>query len=209
MADALSRLGDEVAAQQVCDAAYEELQNRDHPFSHALLDFSQTSLWLRQGQHERAAIRLRESLAACRHHDLNTMTPCIVGLLADALGQMGQVAEAEKLVHRALEDRAYQIAGLYSEFFLHYGLGRALAAAGRCAEALEHLSAAQVYAARYQQWGHEADAQLALGELAWQQGDAMVAQTHWDAAIRKASQCGMRRLEQHARSLKAALQPSQ
>jgi class 3 adenylate cyclase/tetratricopeptide (TPR) repeat protein len=209
LADALSRLGDEAAAQQVCDKAYEELRHREHPFSRALLDFSQTSLWLRQGQHERAATRLRESLAACRHHDLNTMTPCIVGLLADALGQMEQVAEAEMLVHRALEGRAHQIAGLYSEFFLHYGLGRALAAAGRSAEAQEQLSAAQDYAARYQQWGHEADAQLALGELAWQRGDAVAAQTHWDAAIRNASQCGMRRVEQHARDLKAALPPSE
>lgn len=205
LADALTRLGEEAAAQQVCDAAYEALRHREHAFSRALLDFSQTSLWLRQGQHQRAATRLRESLAACRQHDLNTMTPCILGLLADALGQMGEGAEAEKLVKRALQDRAYQIAGLYSEFFLRYGLGRALAGAQRCAEAQEQLSAAQTYAARYQQWGHEADAQLALGELAWQLGDARAAQTHWEAAMQGAKRCGMQRVEQRARDRIAAL----
>lgn len=204
-ADALARLGDEALAQQTCDRAYRELAQREHPFSRALLDFSQTSLWLRQGRHAEAAARLRETHTLCRQHDLLTMTPCIVGLLAEALGQIGGTDEARTLVEQALADKAYQIAGLYSEFFLRHGLGRALAAAGRHAEAQEQLQAARDYAERYEQWGHDADALLALGELALQRDDPDAAREYLIQAGEKAQRCGMRKVLQRVAELSAAL----
>lgn len=212
MADALARLGEEAAAQQACDRAYRELAQREHAFSRALLDFSQTSLWLRQGRHQEALARLRETHALCRVHDLPTMTPCIVGLLAEALGQAGGADEARTLVEQALTDKAYQIAGLYGEFFLRYGLGRAMLAAGRHAEALEQLTQARDYAERYEQWGHEADALLALGELAVQQGDLAAAREHLRRAGEQAGRCGMRkvllRVEELAGVLDGVQQPA-
>lgn len=204
-ADALARLGDEALAQQTCDRAYRELAQREHPFSRALLDFSQTSLWLRQGRHAEAAARLRETHTLCRQHDLLTMTPCIVGLLAEALGQIGGTDEARTLVEQALADKAYQIAGLYSEFFLRHGLGRALAAAGRHVEAQEQLQVARDYAERYEQWGHAADALLALGELALQRDDPEAAREYLSQAGEKAQRCGMRKVLQRVAELSAAL----
>jgi predicted ATPase/class 3 adenylate cyclase len=205
MADALTRLGEEEAAQRTCDRAYRELQQREHAFSRTLLDFSQASLWLRQGLFVPAVARLRETHALCRQNDLPTMTPCIVGLLAQALGHTGAADEARTLVEQALADKAYQIAGLYSEFFLHFGLGRAMAVAGMPDEALEHLLAARDYAERYQQWGHAADALLALGELALQHGQHASAREHLRRATEKAGLCGMRRVLQRAQELDAAL----
>lgn len=205
MADALARLGEETLAQQVCDAAYAELKSNEHPFSRALLDFSQTSLWLRQGQHERAARLLRQSHALCEQQDLPTMTPCIVGLLAEALGPIGLADEARQLVEQALKDKSYQIAGLYSEFFLRYGLGMALAASGQLDEAMEHLSVARAYAARYAQWGHEADALLAMGRVTARQGMVDQARNFLRAAHEGAAACGMVRVEQQARELAKGL----
>jgi predicted ATPase/class 3 adenylate cyclase len=205
MADALTRLGEEEAAQRTCDRAYRELQQREHAFSRTLLDFSQASLWLRQGRFAPAVARLRETHALCRQNDLPTMTPCIVGLLAQALGHTGAADEARALVEQALSDKAYQIAGLYSEFFLHFGLGRAMAVAGEHDEALKHLSAARDYAERYQQWGHAADALLALGELALQREQHALAREHLGHASEKAERCGMRRVLERAQQLAAAL----
>lgn len=205
MADALARLGEESLAQQVCDAAYAGLRVNEHPFSRALLDFSQTSLWLRQGQHDRAARLLRQSHALCEQQDLPTMTPCIVGLLAEALGPIGQADEARQLVEQALKDKSYQIAGLYSEFFLRYGLGMALAASDQLDEAMEHLSVARAYAARYAQWGHEADALLAMGRVTARQGLVDQARNFLRAAHEGAVACGMAGVEQQARELAAAL----
>jgi class 3 adenylate cyclase/tetratricopeptide (TPR) repeat protein len=200
-ADALARLGDEDEAQATCDRAYRELQQREHAFSRTLLDFTQASLWLRQGRHAQAAQRLRMTHQLCLQHDLLTMTPCIVGLLAEALGPSGGADEAQVLVERAIADKAFQIAGLYSEFFLRYGLGRTMAVCGRLDEAQAHLLAASVYAEDYEQWGHQADALLALGELALQRGDGVAAAAYLDKAGERARHCGMRKVLQRADAL--------
>jgi tetratricopeptide (TPR) repeat protein len=137
----------------------------------------------------------------CLQHDLLTMTPCIVGLLAEALGPSGGADEAQVLVERAIADKAFQIAGLYSEFFLRYGLGRTMAVCGRPDEAQAHLLAASVYAEDYEQWGHQADALLALGELALQRGDGVAAAAYLDKAGERARHCGMRKVLQRADAL--------
>ena len=80
-----------------------------------------------------------------------------------------------------------------------------MAAAGRHAEALEQLQAARDYAERYEQWGHDADALLALGELALQQGDPDTARDYLRQAGEKAQRCGMRKVLQRADELVATL----
>ncbi len=201
LADALARMGDTVAAQAVCDHAYRELQAQDHAFSRTLVDFSQTSLWLRQGLHAQAIPRLRETLVSCRQHDIHTMTPCIVGLLAEALGLAGEFDEAQVMVERTLADKSYLLAGLYSEFYLRYGWGVACATARQHAQAMAQFGAAQAHAARYEQWGHEADALLAMGEVAASAGDAAAALLHLEAARIGALACGMRGVAMRAQSL--------
>lgn len=205
LADTLSRLGDDAAAQQVCDQAYAELLQQDHAFSRTLVDFAQTSLWLRQGRYERAVHRLRDTLHLCREQDIPTMTPCIAGLLAEAIGHQGQLAEAQDMVQQTLADKSYQLAGLYSEFYLRYGLGQALAAAGRHGEAVEQFGAARVHAARYEQWGHEADALLAMGLQAVRLGQTDVARDFLAAARQGAAACGMSRVELRVQVLMATL----
>lgn len=204
-ADALARLGNEDEAQATCDRAYRELEQREHAFSRTLLDFTQASLWLRQNRHAEAARRLRQTHQLCQQHDLLTMTPCIVGLLAEALGPSGGADEAQGLVERAMADKAFQIAGLYSEFFLRYGLGRTMAVCGRPDEARENLLAANAYAEGYEQWGHQADALLALGELALQQGDPAAASQYLQLTSERARACGMRKVWQRAEALAARL----
>ena len=201
LADALARMGDAAAGQAVCDLAYRELDAQDHAFSRLMIDFAQTSLWLRHGQHLQAVGRLREDLALCRQHDIPTMAPCFVGMLAEALGRDGQLDEARVLVEDTLADKSYLFAGLYSEFLLRFGLGVAYATVGSDAEALAQLGAAQAHAARYQQWGHEADARLALAEVTLRCGDMAAARTHLAAALAGASACGMRGVEQRAGAL--------
>ena len=201
LADSLARLGQEDEAQEVCDLAYRELQEEDHAFSRTLVDFSQTSLWLRQGQCERAIAPLRETLASCRAHEIATMTPCIVGLLAEALGRTGEVDEARQMVEQALVDKSYQFAGAYGEFYLCYGLGMALAAARRYDQALRQLEAAQAHAARYEQWGHEVDAWIAMAEVAAHMGDTATALKHLKAAGSGAAACGMRGVAYRAQQL--------
>lgn len=205
LADSLARLGREEEAQEVCDRAYHELQDEDHAFSRTLVDFSQTSLWLRQGQCERAIAPLRETLANCRAHEIATMTPCIIGLLAEALGRTGQTDEAQQMVEQALGDKTYQFAGAYGEFYLCYGLGMTLATARRDEQALKQLAAAQAHAARYEQWGHEVDAWLAMAEVAARAGRSELALTHLKAAGAGAAACGMRGVEQRVRQLLAQL----
>lgn len=201
LADALARMGDTAAAQAVCDQAYRELQAQDHAFSRTLVDFAQTSLWLRQGLHAQAITLLRETLVSCRQHDIHTMAPCIVGLLAEALGLAGEIDEAQTMVEQALADKSYLLAGLYSEFYLRFGWGVACATAQRHAQALIQFSAAQAHAARYEQWGHEADALLAMGEVASAAGDTPAALLHLEAARKAAQACGMRDVTQRAQAL--------
>ncbi|MBA4265209.1 MAG: hypothetical protein C0453_09020, partial [Comamonadaceae bacterium] len=201
LADALARMGDTAAAQAVCDQAYKELQVQDHAFSRTLVDFAQTSLWLRQGLHAQAIPSLWETLGHCRQHDIHTMTPCIVGLLAEALGLAGECDEAQAMVEQALADKSYLLAGLYSEFYLRFGWGVACARAQRHAQALAQFGAAQAHAARYEQWGHEADALLAMGEVAARAGDTSAALVHLKAAQTGAQACGMRGVAQCAQVL--------
>lgn len=205
LADALARMGDTVAAQAVCDLAYRELQAQDHAFSRTLVDFAQTSLWLRQGLHAQAIPLLRETLVSCRQHDIHTMTPCIVGLLAEALGRAGASDEAQAMVEQALADKSYLLAGLYSEFYLRFGWGVACATAQQHAQALAQFSAAQAHAARYEQWGHEADALLAMAEVAASAGDTSVALLHLEAARKAARACGMQGVAQRAQALSGQL----
>jgi tetratricopeptide (TPR) repeat protein len=200
LADALARMGDKAAAQAVCDTAYRELQAQDHAFSRTLVDFAQTSLWLRQGLHAQAIPHLRETLVSCHQHDIHTMTPCIVGLLAEALGLAGEVGEAQAMVEQTLADKSYLLAGLYGEFYLRYGWGVACATAQRHAQALAQFSAAQAHAARYEQWGHEADALLAMGAVAASAGDTSAALVHLEAARATAQACGMRGVAQRAQA---------
>lgn len=201
MADALTRLDEQEQAQTVCDQAYEELARQDHAFSRALVDFSQTSLWLRQGRFSEAADRLQSTLNLCMEHDLPTMTPCIVGLLAEAWGHLGRTAEAQDMVRKTLADKSYLLAGFYSEFYLHHGLGQALAVAGRHGDALEQFQAARAHAQRYEQWGHEADALLAMGMQALRLQQTEVALGFLESARQGAATCGMKALERRAHGL--------
>lgn len=205
LADALARMGDIAESQEVLDAAYAELDLQDQAFSRLMVDVAQTSLWLRTGEYRAAIQRLRANLTMCREHDIPTMTPSVTGLLAEALGRDGQTAEACSLAQRILEDRSYLLGGRYNEFYLHYGLGVALAAAGRSAEALTHLEAARHHAASYRQHGHEADALLALGETAAAMGQTNAALNHLRAAAASAETCSMRPVARQARERAASL----
>lgn len=198
LADALARMGDIEEAQKVCDLGYDELRTQDQVFSRLLLDVSQVTLWLRSGRHREAIDRLRVDLSMCREHDIPTMMPSVAGLLAEALGRDGQTVEACALAERMLFDRSYLLGGRYNEFYLHYGLGLALATAGQHGAAREQLGAAQRHAASYQQHGHEADALLALGETELLADDPSTALLHLRAAAARAQQCSMRVVEQQA-----------
>ncbi|MGS5086290.1 ATP-binding protein [Hydrogenophaga sp. A37] len=205
LADALMRLAEEDTAQAVCDQAYAELAQQDHAYSRALVDFAQTSLWLRQGRFAPAAERLRDSFRLCQEQDVPTMTPCIVGLLSEALGHQGRLAEAQDMVRQTLSDKSYQLAGLYSEFYLRYGLGQALAAAGRHGEAMEQFGAARDHASRHEQWGHVVDALLAMGLRALHLEQTDAAMEHLQAARQGAAACGMVGIEQRSQALMALL----
>lgn len=205
LADALARMGDISESQQVLDAAYAELQLQDQPFSRLMVDVVQTSLWLRIGNYREAIERLRVNLAMCREHDIPTMSPSVTGLLVEALGRDGQTEEACSLAQRVLDDRSYLLGGRYNEFYLHYGLGVALAAVGRSAKALTHLEAARHHAASFHQHGHEADALLALGETAAVLGQTDSALSHLHAAADRAEACSMRPVAQQARERAASL----
>ena len=201
LADSLARLGDERTAQEVCDRAYAELVHQDHAYSRALVDFAQTSLWLRQGRFDLAVDRLRDAFRMCQEHDVPTMTPCIVGLLAEALGHQGQAAEAQDMVQQMLADKSYQLAGQYSEYYLRYGLGQALAAAGQHQEAMEQFSAAREHAERHEQRGHAVDALLAMGLQTLHLGQTDAAMEHLLVARQGAAACGMVGVEQRAQAL--------
>jgi tetratricopeptide (TPR) repeat protein len=207
LADSLARMGDVLSAQQVCEAGYRELQQEDHAFSRLMIDVAQTGLWLRCGQLGKAIDRLREDLALSQLHDVPTMTPCIVGLLAEALGRNGQVDEAQSIVERAIADKSYLFAGLYSEYYLRYGLGVAYATMGRHEPARAQLAAARDHAATYAQSGHEADALLALGELEAQAGNTADALRYLALARDRAVACSMRKVERHALEVSRALRP--
>jgi hypothetical protein len=70
---------------------------------------------------------------------------------------------------------------------------------------MEHLSVARAYAARYAQWGHEADALLAMGRVAARQGLVDQARNFLRAAHEGAVACGMAGVEQQARALAVGL----
>jgi tetratricopeptide (TPR) repeat protein len=124
-----------------------------------------------------------------------------VGLLAEALGRAGDFDEAQAMVEQALADKSYLLAGLYGEFYLRFGWGVACATAQRHAQALTQFSAAQAHAARYEQWGHEADALLALGEVAASAGDTPAALLHLEAARKAAQACGRQNVARRAQAL--------
>ena len=204
-ADALARMGELEAAQAICDQGYSELSEHEHAFSRSLLDFVQGCLWTRSGQYGKAIELLRRALVDCRVNDIPTMSPCMVGILGEALGRHGQTAEAIAALENAIADKSYLFAGLYSEYFLRQGLGIALVFAGRCDEALEQLALGRQHAATYQQHGHEAEALLALGEAEMRCGRPHAAELSFKAAQAAARACSMRGVLVQANACLAAL----
>ena len=81
----------------------------------------------------------------------------------------------------------------------------ACATAQQHVQALAQFSAAQAHAARYEQWGHEADALLAMGEVAASAGDTPAALLHLEAARKAAQACGMQGVAQRAQALSERL----
>ena len=207
LADALGRMGDTVTAQQVCEQGYRELSEPEHAFSRSMVDFVQGGIWVRSGRYRDAIACLRQAIVFCKLHDIPTMAPCMVGLLAEALGRDGGSAEAIDLVERAIADKTYLFAGLYTEYYLRYGKGVALTQCGRHEEALAELNLARAHAVAYGQRGHEADALLALGEAAAAAGQIEQARSLLQAAETAATECSMQGVLAQARHLAAKLVP--
>ncbi len=204
-ADALAEIGDFVAAQAHCDAAYRELEKGDHAYSHILLDWVQGSLWLEQGRLQEAANLFEDARRRCRVQDVPTMEPPILARMCMAMARLGQVDAALALIERAIDDQLDRLGGRYNAYYFPAAHAAVLLEAGRFEAALGQAHVALRESQRYGQRGYQARAALLLADVALRAGQAALAAEHYALALALAAECGMARVEARAvRGLQAA-----
>jgi len=190
-ASALSRLGEQAAAQRACDEGYRVLAKIDHPYSRSLLDFSQSQLWLEIDRCDAAVELLRDSVDLCVQRDVPTMLPCCLAMLGGALAQAGRAEEALGVLEPALAAKLYLDGGVYGEVLMRMFQGAALRRLGRSREAIDAGEQALALTSRSEQLGHRADALLALGETLAAAGEVERARSCLDEARAQAQACEM------------------
>lgn len=191
MADMLARMAQFDVAQDLCDAAYRELEGHEHAFSRVMVDFVQGEIWVARRRYSEAEQLLRAALQLCQTHDVPTMYPAIVASLGGAMAQGDQPAAAVELLEKAIAEKAYLAGGRYNEYYLSLNLGIALARCGRHDDARTALMAAQTSARLYEQHAHEAEAAYWLADTEMAAGGMEGAITGFKEARSMAQACSM------------------
>jgi len=205
LADAFVATGRYAEAQRELDACYRELAHREHAFSRALVDFTQTTLWEKESRHADSVVLLEATLRACEAHDLTTMLPPVTTALAGAMGRTGRLAAALAMIREAIDTRLYQYGGRYNEFYLYSTYARLLLIDGQHEEAIRLARQSVEFAARLGQSGHMAASLLVLADCQRGAGAADAAATYREA-IRTADACGMQQVVQQASLALAAME---
>lgn len=198
LADALARMGEIDEAHAACSAAYVELEELNHPFSRAMVEFIHGSVLIEQGRYAEAVQLLGGALDRCTAHDLPTMTPAVLFVLAGAMARNGQAEAALTLLQRAIADGLANIGGRYNDYYLPFNHAIALAEAGRYDEAMRAATEARAAAVRFGQRAHEAYALFELAEIEVAAGQAAAGLGHFEEARDAARDCAMASLQRRA-----------
>jgi class 3 adenylate cyclase/tetratricopeptide (TPR) repeat protein len=161
-ASSLWRVGDYVAAQEICNEAYSMLQDFDHPYSKGLVDFVQSQLWIEQEKYDSVEVLMRTSVAECIAHDVPTILPCSVAMLGSALARSGRALEAIALLEKGIEDNIYLAGGTYGEMFMRLNLGVALRQERQLDKAIDFGQQAVELTTVGEQHGHSVEALFEL-----------------------------------------------
>jgi tetratricopeptide (TPR) repeat protein len=173
-----------------------------HPRSLSYAAWGIGQLALRQGDLPRALPLLERALSLCLDTAPGARRPANFIRITAALGAAytldGRVAEAERLLTRALEQSAATEGGP-SDMRCHLALGEAQVRAGRLEEAQAHAERALALARKHQERGQQAYALRFLGEIAAQRDPPEVApaEDSFRQALAKAEELGMRPLQAH------------
>jgi tetratricopeptide (TPR) repeat protein len=173
-----------------------------HPRSQLYAAWGIGQLSLRQGDLPRALPLLEYALNLCLDTAPGERRPANFIRITAALGAAytldGRVAEAERLLTRALEQSATTEGGP-SDMRCHLALGEAQVRASRLVEAQAHAESALALARRHQERGYQAYALRLLGEIPARRDDPEFApaDAHYQQALTLAQELGMRPLQAH------------
>ena len=155
-----------------------------------------------KGEFGRAADLLERGLALVAHEEsLSFLVTNLTGVLGDVYARWGRVTEGLALLLRALQAReamGTEGTGFYYALFLVH-LGHAYVLANRLEDALASAGRALAVARERRGQGDEAYALRLLGEIA-SQGDPLdvdTAEAHYQQALARATELGMRPLAAH------------
>ena len=199
LASSLWRCGEVEAAQAVCDEAYAELAALDHFYSRGLIDFVQAQIWVERGSPERALALMQAAVRMCESHDVPTLFPCVVALLAAALTATGRAEDAAARLEQAFAARAHDAGGSYGEFFMRHQLALACSALGRHDEAIAFSRQAADFARAGEQHGHRVEALSGWAEALVAAGRPADALEVFDELCLCAQACDMRFFVERAR----------
>jgi tetratricopeptide (TPR) repeat protein len=170
----------------------------DHPRALAVASAGLGSLYVRQGDLQRAVPVLERCLALVRTGEIRLWMPSVTAALGLTYALSGRVAEALPLLDDAVA-RASDMGLRVGRAFLIATLARAHLLAGGIDEARRLAAEALELARNHGEKGQEALALLLCGDVALQSRplEADRAETHWREALGRARELGMRPLVAH------------
>jgi tetratricopeptide (TPR) repeat protein len=182
----------------ISDAAVQEAEVVDYPFSLVQEYVSAGVLYLRKGDFHKAIHVLERGLELCQATHLPLWFPWNASALGMAYALSGRLAEALPLLERAIEQGASKRLMVSHALEIAY-LGEAQVLAGRLDEAHALAEGALAYACAHQERGHQAYVLRLLGEIATQREPPEVetAEAHYRQALTLAKELGMRPLQAH------------
>ena len=170
----------------------------DHPFSLCWACLGLAHIKSRRGELSQAAALLERALAQCQHWKIGVQAPIVMALLGHVYALSERVEEGVSLLQQAITD--YEFMGTEHHFSISVvQLGDAYLLAARVKDARACADRAMMVAGRRGERGFEAWALRLLGDIASRQDsfDGIAAETHYRAAMARASELGMRPLAAH------------
>jgi class 3 adenylate cyclase/tetratricopeptide (TPR) repeat protein len=162
-----------------------------HPLSRALIWHELGTLYLMQGNPQRALRTFESTLEIARQGEVLTMYAPIAGWLGATLAELGRVDEAIETIEKVLGSRTARVAGSYAQYYMLNGLASAYTRAGRHDEALSRAKEAVDRTLAAQEYVHLGHALLRLAAVQAERGKAFCEES--ESLYRKA----LDRAEQH------------